>query len=202
MMPHTDPNQWRHLIRHLILIQFHTLTPTDHVSPISWQCNAVYSYISTCTHTHTHIHCLQTFTFQYSTTRSENMFTGSHRSPLWFQANSIWRRPEHISVVSRATAAAHTKSILRMFWARWLQHGMCDCDCNLCSDRTAFHAVQAVVTWWVLRRCLKNFQGMKTAKMQRPVLRFSVYLIVNASHLDVPQPKKCKWTLNLQDFID
>lgn len=153
-MPHTDPNQWQHLIRDLILIQFHTPTPADQVSPISWQSNAVYSLISTCTHAHTH--CLQTFTFQHSTTPSENMFTGSHRSPLWFQANSIWRRPEHISVVGRATAAAHTKSILRMFWARWLQHGMCDCDCNLCSGRTAFHAIQAVVTWRVLRRCFKK----------------------------------------------
>lgn len=83
-MPHTDPNQWQHLIRDLILIQFHTLTPTDHVSPISWQSNAVYSLISTCTHTHTH-------------TLSANLHISTQHNTIWKHVYWIPQKPTMIS---------------------------------------------------------------------------------------------------------
>lgn len=108
-----------------------------------------------------------------------------------------------MSLAGRPAAAAHTESILGMFWALWLKHGMCDCEqLMLRLYRIPRRPYSSYTTG--LRCCLGNSE-MKIAKRQRPMFGFGrkmflVHLIVNA-RFSTCHSHKSKQTLSPQDFI-
>ncbi len=96
-----------------------------------------------------------------------------------------------MSVAGRPAAAAHTESILGMFWALWLQHGMRDCEQLMFRPYCIPRGPNSSYTT-ALR---PNYQGIKKiAKMQRPVFGFerkNVHLFVNARFFEVIKVNEC-----------